>query len=375
MRERMPLDAHRCGNRGCSAGVTGGGDTTLRGLGVRRTAWRGLGAAVVGGAVAAAMVLGNGAPDPAPRAADTAGRLSAADTAGHVPAADTAGRLPEGAPGRAPAAGKSCKEDSYRPGGPPPKAGRMPPGSTMAAIVKRGRLIAGVDQNSYLFGYRDPLTGQLDGYEIELLRRISTALFGRPDRIQFRTITSAARIPVLTRDPHPVDIVIDSMTINCERWKSVAFSSDYMDAGQRVLVPKTSAATSIKHLGGKRICAAKQTTSIATLAGLRNPSVVPVGVNDWTDCLMLMQLGQVDAASTDDTILIGLAAQDPNTKLIGPRFTDEPHGIAMRPEQTDFVRFVNAVLERMRQDGSLKALARKWLGTDSFAPPAVTYRD
>jgi polar amino acid transport system substrate-binding protein len=274
-------------------------------------------------------------------------------------------------------ADESCKpRESYRPKGPLPQAGKMPAGSTMAAIVKRGRLIAGVDQNSYLFGYRDPLTGQLDGYEIQLLRRISTALFGSPDRIQFRTITSAARIPVLTTDPNPVDIVIDSMTINCERWQKVAFSSDYMDAGQRVLVSRSSTATSIKDLGGKKICAAKKTTSIDTLAALRNPAVVPVGVDDWTDCLMLMQLGQVDAASTDDTILIGLAAQDPNTKLIGPRFTDEPHGIAMQPRQIDFVRFVNGVLEQMRQDGSLKKLAKDWLGgSDLFAPPAAEYRD
>ncbi|MFF7157878.1 transporter substrate-binding domain-containing protein [Streptomyces sp. NPDC008139] len=330
---------------------------------MRRTVWRGLGAAVVSGAVAAAVVLGTGGPERADRAADTSGRLPAA--------------APAGAPGLAPARDESCHpRQSYRPGGPPPAVGHMPAGSTMAAIVKRGRLIAGVDQNSYLFGYRNPLTGELDGYEIELVRRISTALFGSPDRVQFRTITSAARIPVLTTDPNPVDLVIDSMTINCDRWKQVAFSSDYMDAGQRVLVSSTSNARSVKDLGGKRICAAKETTSIDTLRALRDPSVVAVGVNDWTDCLMLMQLGQVDAASTDDTILIGLAAQDPNTKLIGPRFTDEPHGIAMRPKQTDFVRFVNAVLERMRQDGSLKALAAKWLGgSDLFAPPAAQYRD
>ncbi|MEU6849699.1 transporter substrate-binding domain-containing protein [Actinacidiphila alni] len=329
---------------------------------------------VTGGVLVAALTLG-GCAAPERPTADSAGRLPAADDAGRLPAAaPRIAPVPRAAPGRAPTE-KSCKDDSYRPSGPPPAVGHMPAGSTMAAIVRRGRLIAGVDQNSYLFGYRDPLTGQLDGYEIELLRRIATALFGSPDRIQFRTITSAARIPVLTTDPNKVDIVVDSMTINCERWQSVAFSSDYMDAGQRVLVPKQSTARSIKDLGGKKICAARKTTSIDTLAALRNPSVVPVGVDDWTDCLMLMQLGEVDAASTDDTILIGLAAQDPNTKLIGPRFTDEPHGIAMQPKQTDFVRFVNAVLEQMRQDGSLKALARKWLGTDNFAPPAVTYRD
>ncbi|WP_235032242.1 glutamate ABC transporter substrate-binding protein [Actinacidiphila yanglinensis] len=283
---------------------------------------------------------------------------------------------PAGLPGSAPADDESCHPlESYRPQGSMPQPGHMPSGSTMAAIVKRGRLIAGVDQNSYLFGYRNPLTGELDGFEIELLKRISTALFGSPDRIQFKTISSNARLAVLQPDKtthrSSVDIVIDSMTINCDRWKSVAFSTDYMDAGQRVLVPKSSTATSIDDLGGKRVCAASGTTSIDTLKGLKKHPVVPVAVKDWTDCLMLMQVGKVDAVSTDDTILIGLAAQDPNTKLIGPRFTKEPHGIAMRKDQTDLVRFVNGVLQQMRQDGTLTGLEKQWLGADakSFVPP------
>lgn len=325
----------------------------LGGRVARRTAW----AAALAAVVAAASGTGAGTAPRAPGPRVTA--LQQAD-------------LPLRAP-----ADESCHPlESYRPRGPLPQPGHMPPGSTMADIVKRGRLIAGVDQNSYLFGYRDPLTGQLDGFEIQLLRRISTALFGSPDRIQFRTITSARRIPVLTG--HEVDIVVDSMTINCERWKKVAFSTDYMDAGQRVLVPASSPARSIDDLGGRKVCAAGGTTSIQTLKDLRKHPVVPVAVADWTDCLMLMQLGRVDAASTDDTILIGLQAQDPDTRLIGPRFTREPHGIAMRQDQTDLVRFVNAVLERMRQDGSLAALEKHWLGpaADRFVPPpAASYRD
>ena len=39
-------------------------------------------------------------------------------------------------------------------------------------------------------------------------------------------------------------------------------------------------------------------------------------VNDTTDCLVMLQQGQVDAISTDDAILVGLAAQDPNTKIV-----------------------------------------------------------
>ena len=64
----------------------------------------------------------------------------------------------------------------------------------------------------------------------------------------------------------------------------------------------------------------------------------------WTDCLVLLQQGQVAAISTDDSILAGLAAQDPWTKIVGPRFSSEPYGLAISKQHPDFVRFVNAVL-------------------------------
>jgi polar amino acid transport system substrate-binding protein len=143
-----------------------------------------------------------------------------------------------------------------------------------------------------------------------------------------------------------VDIVADSMTITCARWKYVDFSADYFDTGQRVLVPIDSAARGIGDLGGQKVCAAAGTTSIQEIAA--QPShPVPVTALNWTDCLVMLQQGQVAAISTDSSLLAGLAAQDPLTKQIGPPFTVEAHGLAMSKNSPDFVRFVNAVLEKM----------------------------
>ena len=68
------------------------------------------------------------------------------------------------------------------------------------------------------------------------------------------------------------------------------------------------------------------------------------------------------AISTDDSILAGLAAQDPWTMLVGPRLTDEPYGLAISKQHPDFVVFVNAVLEQLRTDGRWKASYAHWIG-------------
>jgi polar amino acid transport system substrate-binding protein len=239
-------------------------------------------------------------------------------------------------------------------------------------IRSHGRLRVGVDQNTYLFGYRDAASGQIVGFDIDVARQIAAAIFGDPNRIQLVAITSAQRIPFIQNNS--VDIVVKTMTINCDRLKQVAFSTVYYDAGQRVLVPKSSTANGIGDLGGRKVCAAAGSTSIANIAHAASHPV-PVSVADWTDCLVLLQQGQVDAISTDDTILAGMAAQDPNLKLVGGRFTEEPYGVAVSKAAPDLVRFVNWVLDQMRADGRWAGIYTRWLGGPAPAPPPARYSD
>ncbi|MFJ6673587.1 glutamate ABC transporter substrate-binding protein [Actinosynnema sp. NPDC091369] len=299
----------------------------------------------------AAPPIGGGSPEP-PRPADAV-ELTEPPSMADVP--------PE-----------SCDPTaSLRPTGPLPPPGQMPAGSTMARVQARGRLIVGVDQNTYLMGFRNPLTGELEGFDVDLAREVARAVLGDPDAIQFTVLTSEQRIPALER--REVDIVVRTMTATCERWQKVNFSTVYLQAGQRVLVPSGSDVTGIESLGGKRVCATKGSSSLANVATAASRPV-PVSVPNWTDCLVMLQQGQVDAISTDDTILAGFAAQDPYTKVVGPQFTAEPYGMAFPKADEDFVRLVNALLERLRADGTWARIHQRWLG-EPPAPPAAVYRD
>ena len=257
---------------------------------------------------------------------------------------------------------------SLRPAGPP----QVTPGSYMAKIRARGYLIAGVDQNTYHFGYLNPLNGKIEGFDIDMVRAVAAAIFGDPNKVVYRAISDDQRIPaILSGD---VDIVAHTMTINCQRLRQVDFSTVYYDAGQRVLVLADSPVRSINDLGGKKVCATQGSTSIANIKAVPSHPI-PVPVKYWTDCLVLLQQGQVAAISTDDSILAGLAAQDPWTRVVGPRFTSEPYGLAISKQHPDFVRFVNAVLEQLRSDGQWAASYAHWIGAPAPAPPSARYRD
>lgn len=277
-------------------------------------------------------------------------------------------------PSAAPAQDCGDPTASLRPGAlPAPNA--LPAGSTMAEIRAKGRLVVGVDQNTFQFGYRNPFTGNVEGFDIDMAKQITQAIFGTTEALQLRVLTSSQRIPALQEGQ--VDIVIRTMTINCERLADVEFSSVYYEAKQRVLVKEGSGITGVDTLGGKKVCATEGSTSLARIAAAASKPV-PVQVPNWTDCLVMLQQNQVDAVSTDDTILGGLAAQDPFTEMVGDSIGAEPYGMAMPKGQTDFVRFVNAVIQRMRTDGTWTATYNRWLADllgPAPAPPAAKYRD
>ena len=250
----------------------------------------------------------------------------------------------------------------------------MPSGSAMAKIKERGKLIAGVDQTTYLFGFRNPTSGDIEGFDIDMVNAVARAIFGSPEgRVQFRAITSGQRDEVLKK--HEVDIVVRTYSITCARKKDAQFSSVYYVAGQRLLVTKESKATKLADLTGKKVCAAKKSTSAAKIA--TDPAkLVPVSVDNWSDCLVMLQQGQVDAVSTDDTILAGMAAQDPTLQVVGDQFTQENYGIGVPKDNEDMVRFVNAVLENIRTSGVWQDSYRRWVEArlGPASPPSPQYQ-
>ncbi|MFF4249423.1 glutamate ABC transporter substrate-binding protein [Streptomyces sp. NPDC001822] len=265
-------------------------------------------------------------------------------------------------------------------------------GPNIAKIRERGKLIAGVDQNSFRWGYRNPETGTLEGFDIDLVRAIAEDLLGDPDAVIFRAIPTNQRIAALEHDR--VDVVVRTMTINCRRLDQVAFSTAYFQAGQQVLAPKDSDISGYDDsLKGKRVCTAEGSTANDALHGKSFGAVFEdedegtaqdpdrLTVPNQLDCLVRLQLGEVDAVVTDNALAAGQAAQDPAVELKGDKpFTTEYYGVAAKLGADDLVARINKVLVDYRRGGAdspWMVSYRKWLATGLpgiTGPPAPKYR-
>jgi polar amino acid transport system substrate-binding protein len=246
--------------------------------------------------------------------------------------------------------------------------------AAVANIRNRGRLIVGLDIGSNLFSFRDPITGEITGFDVDIAGEVARDIFGSPSQVEYRILSSADRITALQNNQ--VDIVVKTMSITCDRKKLVNFSTVYLVANQRILAPRDSAISQASDLSGKRVCAVKGTTSLQRIQEISPPPII-VEVVTWADCLVALQQRQVDAVSTDDSILAGLVAQDPYLHIVGPSMNEEPYGIGINLANTGLVRFVNGTLERVRRDGTWNTLYRKWLTVlgPPPAPPVPRYSD
>lgn len=276
-----------------------------------------------------------------------------------------------------PPAAQTCTDfrESYRPQGALPSPRQMPAGTKMREIQQRGRLIAGVSADSYLLGSRNPITDRIEGFDIDLVHEIAEAILGPDAKVELRVITAANRIPVLQEGE--VDIVVRNMTMNCDRWTQVAFSAVYYESGQKLLIRKGVGIKGFGDLAGKRVCAPLSTTSMDNLLRLA-PKAIPVGAANHSGCLVALQQGDADAITGDDTVLAGLAAQDPYAQVLqGKAVTEEPYGVAMNADDVDLARFVNGVLEKSREDGSWLKSYNTWLlptlGKESGVQPTPRY--
>jgi ABC-type amino acid transport substrate-binding protein len=239
-------------------------------------------------------------------------------------------------------------------------------GDPVQGIKSKGTLTCGVKFDVVGFGFRNPQSNQIEGFEADLCRAIAQELGVQAD---LQEAVSANRIPFLQEDK--VDLILSTFTVNEERKQQVDFSHVYYVAGQSILVKTDSDIQGVDDLNGVNVCSAEGSTSEKNVRE-KAPQAQLVLFKTYTECAQALMDGRCDAVSTDNTILFGLASQFEGTKVLPETFTEEPLGVGMKKGKTALQTFVNQTLEKMKADGRLKQLhdqhIKPFTGTEYEAP-------
>ncbi|MGH3717498.1 MAG: glutamate ABC transporter substrate-binding protein [Pseudonocardiaceae bacterium] len=244
---------------------------------------------------------------------------------------------------------------------------------TFARMTQRGTVIIGVKNDQPGLGYLNPTTDKYEGFDIEIARLIAAKLgFDPQNKIEYKAIPSAAREQAIINGQ--VDYYVGTYTINDARKKQISFAGPYFIAGQALLVKADdSSITGPDTLKGKRVCSTTGSTSIQRVRQ-QNLTDKIVEFQNYSQCVDQLLAGQVDAVTTDDAILKGYAARDPqHLKVVGHPFSREPYGVGL-PHADDALRAtVNDILATAAQDGTWKRIYDGTLGASgsNATPPAV----
>lgn len=245
----------------------------------------------------------------------------------------------------------------------------LPDSPTWNRARKRGHLVVGAKEDQPYMGEKDPATGTYSGFDIEIARMMAASLGFDPATIRFRTISSANRETALQNGQ--IDYYVGTYTINANRKKLVGFAGPYYLAGQSLLVrTDENDIRGPQDLDGKRVCSAAGSTPYQRIQK-EYPKAELVAYDTYSVCVDNLLTYQVDAVTTDDTILMGYAAKVPDElKLAGKPFSKEPYGIGV-PHDDNALRFaLDDALAAHEKNGDWKKAYDVTLGLSGVpAPP------
>ncbi|NJB67789.1 polar amino acid transport system substrate-binding protein [Desulfobaculum xiamenense] len=229
-------------------------------------------------------------------------------------------------------------------------------------IQARGKLICGVKDAVVPFGFVDPDSKQLVGMDVDICRYIANKL---GVELELAPVTSATRIPMLTQGS--IDIAAATMTHKYSRDDVIDFSITYFMDGQKILVKKGSGIASVADLAGKKVGTAKGSTSEKNIKAAQ-PDCTVISFEGYPQAFLALKQGKVAAVTTDSTILLGLKGSDPNPEMweiAGDYIADEPYGLGLPENDSDFRDFVNKSLAQMWLSGEYMTVYNKWFGPDT----------
>ncbi len=236
-----------------------------------------------------------------------------------------------------------------------------------------GSLTIGIKFDQPGLGQKTP--DGYEGFDVDVATYIAKELGVDAANIEWVEAKSADRETLIKNGD--VDFIVATYSITDKRKAEIDFAGPYFVAHQDLLVrADDTSITGPKALDGKKLCSVVGSTSAQRVKDEYSKGTDLAEYGGYSECITGLESGAVDALTTDDTILAGLAAANEGKfKLVGEGFSDENYGVGLKKGDTAQRDKINAAIEKMESDGAWKASLEKHLGPAGYEipePPAIT---
>lgn len=235
----------------------------------------------------------------------------------------------------------------------------------LADIRTRGSLRCGVLDVFEPFGFTDPASRSVAGYDVDICHALARRL---GVKAQIKPVSIEARIPALQQGH--MDLLAAGLAYTPLRAQQVDFSLGYYVSENVLAVKSTRPYAATADLAGRRVSFVKGSISEDYLKAVL-PTATPVGYEEVPIAFTALAQGKVEAVSTSEEVLrklfhkLGTAGRQ--YKLLQPAIGREVWGLGLRKGEATLLQAVNDALKAMEETGEMQALFDRWLG------PATLY--
>ncbi|WP_018143834.1 glutamate ABC transporter substrate-binding protein [Alloscardovia criceti] len=210
--------------------------------------------------------------------------------------------------------------------------------------------------------------GTYTGFDVSVAKYIANYMGYEDYEIVWKEAPSKQREAMLQNND--VDMILASYSITDDRKKTVDFAGPYLVAGQDLLVRSDNTTiTGPNDLNGKRLCSVTGSTSAVVIKQRYSSEVQLMEQPSYAECATALFSGIVDAVTTDNIILAGLAANSRGRlKLVGAPFTQEYYGVGIHKGNTTLAKQINDAINDMIKTGAWEQAIKDNTRGTGFTP-------
>ncbi|AIT61300.1 glutamate ABC transporter substrate-binding protein [Corynebacterium doosanense] len=246
----------------------------------------------------------------------------------------------------------------------------------LLASIEAGSVTLGTKFDQPGLGLRNA-DGSMSGLDVdiatEVVNRIAEKEGHAEPTIEWRETPSAQRETLIQNGE--VDMIAATYSINAGRAETVSFGGPYLLTHQALLVrADETSIDSLESLDGKILCSVTGSTPAQKVKEAL-PGVQLQEYDTYSSCTEALRNGNVDAMTTDATILNGYSAQSPGDFTViemekdGEPFTNEHYGIGVTKDDQATVDAINEALNAIIEDGTFDKIVADNLGDGQGVSP------
>jgi glutamate transport system substrate-binding protein len=250
-------------------------------------------------------------------------------------------------------------------------ASQFAKGSAMYGIAKAGKVKIGVKYDQPGLGFKRAGEQIPTGFDVEIGKILAAKLGIPANKVTWTETISDNREPFLQKGT--VDFVVATYSITDERRAVVGQAGPYYVTGQQLLVKKGSPIKSVADVKGKEVCSVTGSTS---LKQVEEKGAKGRGFETYSQCRDQVLDGAVPAMTTDGSILLGYAAQNPDElAVVGKPFSEERYGVGYNKDKPELCTFIVDTLTAAEKDGSWAKAFEATLGKSGVKTPTPPKMD